>query len=108
MKQVPVSSLRAILPAIKRQVHLAKKQMAVTYYGDVVGFLVPLRSVAGFEEKGWIKSSQSISLARFRAHLTEYWESLQFDTDCIYLTYHRRKVVAFVSPRLSTQLQLQS
>lgn len=105
-KQLPVSDLRTGLPKFKRQVQLGMKRIAATYYGQVVGFLVPLKDVADFEDTGWIEKSEEISLSEFRAHLTEYWEKLQVDVDCIYLTYHTRRAAAFVSPRLASHLPI--
>ena len=105
-KQLPLSELRASLPKFKRQVQLGMKRIAATYYGQVVGFLVPLKDVAGLEEEGWIKVTEEMSLTDFRAEMTECWERLQVDTDCIYLTFHTRRAAAFVSPRHITHLPI--
>ena len=105
-KQLPVSDLRAGLSKFKRQVQLGMKRIAATYHGQVVGFLVPLKDVEGFEEAGWIKTFEETSLSEFRAQLTEYWEKLQLEVDCIYLTYHTRRAAAFVSPRLTAHLPI--
>ncbi|MEM8642927.1 MAG: hypothetical protein AAGG51_29540 [Cyanobacteria bacterium P01_G01_bin.54] len=47
-----------------------------------------------------------MSLTVFRDKLTEAWEKLLSGIDCIYLTFHKRKVVAFVSPRFTSHLSL--
>lgn len=105
-KQLPISDLRTGLPKFKRQVQLGLKRIAATYYGQVVGFLLPLKDIAGFEEEGWIVNSEEISLSEFRSQLTGCWEKLQVDVDCIYLTYHTRRAAAFVSPRLAPHLSI--
>lgn len=105
-KQLPISDLRTGLPKFKRQVQLGMKRIAATYYGQVVGFLLPLKDVAGFEDEGWIENSEEISLSEFRSQLTECWERLQLDVDCIYLTYHTRRAAVFVSPRLAVHLPI--
>lgn len=105
-KQLPISDLRTGLPKFKRQVQLGMKRIAATYYGQVVGFLLPLKDVAGFEDEGWIANSEEISLSEFRSQLTECWERLQLDVDCIYLTYHTRRAAVFVSPRLAAHLPI--
>ena len=105
-KQLPISELRVSLPKFKRQVQLGMKRIAATYYGQVVGFLVPLKDVAGFEEEGWIEKFDEMSLSDFRAQMTECWEKLQIEVDCIYLTYHTRRAAAFVSPRLMPHLPI--
>lgn len=103
-KQLPLSELRANLPKFKRQVQLGMKRIAATYYGQVVGFLVPLKDVVGLEEEGWITTIEEMSLTDFRSQMTESWERLQVEVDCIYLTFHTRRAAAFVSPRLVTHL----
>jgi len=105
-KQLPLSELRASLPRFKRQVQLGMKRIAATYYGQVVGFLVPLKDVAGLEEEGWITKTEEMSLTDFRAEMTESWERLQVEVDCIYLTFHTRRAAAFVSPRLIAHLPI--
>lgn len=105
-KQLPLSELRASLPKFKRQVQLGMKRIAATYYGEVVGFLVPLKDIAGLEEDGWITKTEEMSLTDFRAGMTECWERLQVEVDCIYLTFHTRRAAAFVSPRLMAHLPI--
>ena len=105
-KQLPLSDLRASLPKFKRQVQLGMKRIAATYYGQVVGFLVPLKDLKVAEQEGAINQSEEMSLSDFRARMTECWERLQVDVDCIYLTYHNRRAAAFVSPRLANYLSI--
>ncbi|WP_199328655.1 prevent-host-death family protein [Anabaena azotica] len=105
-KQLPLSDLRESLPKFKRQVQLGMKRIAATYYGQVVGFLVPLKDLEKALEENAINKSEEMSLSDFRLHLTECWERLQVDVDCIYVTYHTRRAVAFVSPRLIAYLAI--
>ncbi len=105
-KQLPLSELRVSLPKFKRQVQLGMKRIAATYYGQVVGFLVPLKDLEEAEKDDAIKKTQEMSLSDFRSHMTECWEDLQVNVDCIYVTYHTRRAVAFVSPRLANYLSI--
>lgn len=105
-KQLPLSDLRESLPKFKRQVQLGMKRIAATYYGQVVGFLVPLKDLQRAEEDNAINNIKEMSLSEFRQQLTECWEQLQVNIDCIYVTYHTRKAVAFVSPRLMNYLSI--
>lgn len=105
-KQLPLSDLRESLPKFKRQVQLGMKRIAATYYGQVVAFLVPLKDLEEAEKDGAINKSEEMSLSDFRLHMTECWERLQVDVDCIYVTYHTRRAVAFVSPRLANYLPI--
>ncbi|MEQ9482975.1 hypothetical protein [Coleofasciculus sp. F4-SAH-05] len=105
-KQLPLSDLRESLPKFKRQVQLGMKRIAATYYGQVVAFLVPLKDLEEAEKDGAIGKTEEISLSGFRLNMTECWERLQVDVDCIYVTYHTRRAVAFVSPRLTNYLPI--
>ncbi len=105
-KQLPLSELRIYLPKFKRQVQLGMKRIAATYYGQVVGFLVPLKDISMLEEDGLISNTEEMSLSDFRVQMTECWERLQIDLDCIYLTFHTRRAAAFVSPRLMPYLPI--
>jgi len=105
-KQLPLSDLRSSLPKFKRQVQLGMKRIAATYYGQVVGFLVPLKDLEVAEKEGGINKSEEMSLSDFRSQMTDCWERLQVDIDCIYLTYHNRRAAAFVSPRLANYLSI--
>lgn len=105
-KQLPLSELRASLPKFKRQVQLGLKKIAATYYGEVVGFLVPLKDLEIAEQAGAISKSEEMSLSNFRMQMIERWERLQVDVDCIYLTYHNRRTAAFISPRLANYLSI--
>lgn len=104
--QLPLSDLRANLPKFKRQVQLGMKRIAATYYGQVVGFLVPLKDLEIAEKEGVINGTEEMSLSDFRSQMTECWERLQVDVDCIYLTYHNRRAAAFVSYRLANYLPI--
>ncbi|MEM7770502.1 MAG: prevent-host-death family protein [Cyanobacteria bacterium P01_E01_bin.6] len=105
-KQLPLSDLRTSLPKFKRQVQLGMKRIAATYYGQVVGFLVPLKDILPLEADGLIENTEEMSLSDFRSQLTECWERLQLDVDCIYLTYHTRRAAVFVSPRFMPYLPI--
>lgn len=104
--QLPLSDLRVSLPKFKRQVQLGMKRIAATYYGQVVGFLVPLKDLETAIREDAITKSEEMSLSDFRSQMTECWERLQVDVDCIYLTYHNRRAAAFVSPRLANYLSI--
>ncbi|ACK65726.1 hypothetical protein PCC8801_1676 [Rippkaea orientalis PCC 8801] len=84
------------------------KRIAATYYGQVVGFLVPLKDISELEEEGLINvnKTEEMSLSDFRAQMTECWERLQIEIDCIYLTFHTRRAAAFVSPRFMPYLPI--
>jgi hypothetical protein len=104
-KQIPISELRIKLPKLRRQVQLGQQRIVVSCYGEVVGFLLPLDDVN--PENGVpIDRWEEMPLTKFRDQLTESWELLQSGVDCIYLTFHTRRVVVFVSPNLSLYLPL--
>ena len=108
-KQIPMSELRVKLPKLRRQVQSGNLRIVCTHYGEVAAFLLPLQDVdalnSGAEEAS-IQTSEEMPLTEFRDQLTEAWERLLGGTDCIYLTFHKRRVVAFVSTRFTHYLSL--
>ncbi|WP_197484578.1 type II toxin-antitoxin system Phd/YefM family antitoxin [Phormidesmis priestleyi] len=107
-KQIPMSELRIKLPKLRRQVQSGNLRIVCTHYGEVAAFLLPLQDVDALnsEEEISIQKTEEIPLTEFRDQLTEAWERLLGGTDCIYLTFHKRRVVAFVSPRFTHYLSL--
>ncbi len=107
-KEIPLATLRAQLPKCKRQVQLKQYRLAATYYGKIVGFLVPLSDLNLSNQGEWIQESRTLQLplTEFRSQLTTFWERLHLDLDCVYLTFHTRRVAAFVSPQLSHYLPI--
>jgi hypothetical protein len=96
VKSVSTTELRVKLPRLRRDVSLKKEKIAVTFYGEAVGLLVPITDTEPITE---IKTTEEMSLSEFRNNLTINWEKMQFDCDCIWITSHGRKIMAFVSPR---------
>lgn len=108
-KQIPMSELRVKLPKLRRQVQSGNLRIVCTHYGEVAAFLLPLQDVDAFNSEGEessIQKSEEMPLTEFRDQLTEAWERLLSGTDCIYLTFHKRRVVAFVSTRFTRHLSL--
>lgn len=108
-KQIPMSELRVKLPKLRRVVQSGNLRLLCTHYGEVVAFLLPLQDVDALnsdDEENGIQKTEEMPLTEFRNQLTEAWENLLSGTDCIYLTFHKRRVVAFVSPRFTNYLSL--
>ena len=108
-KQIPMSELRIKLPKLRRQVQAGNLRIVCTHYGEVAAFLLPLQDVDALnseEGETSIQTSEEMPLTEFRDQLTEAWERLLGGVDCIYLTFHKRRVVAFVSTRFTHHLSL--
>jgi hypothetical protein len=108
-KQIPMAELRVKLPKLRRQVQLGNLRFVVTHYGEVAAYVLPLADIDGVldeEGKPIVKQWEEMPLTKFRDELTHAWESLLAGTDCVYLTFHNRRVVAFVSSRLTQHLSL--
>lgn len=108
-KQIPMSELRIKLPKLRRQVQSGNLRIVCTHYGEVAAFLLPLQDVDALnseEGETSIQTSEEMPLTEFRDQLTEAWERLLGGVDCIYLTFHKRRVVAFVSTRFTHHLSL--
>ncbi|MEM9089103.1 MAG: prevent-host-death family protein [Cyanobacteria bacterium P01_F01_bin.53] len=107
-KQVPMSELRVKLPKLRRQVQSGRMRVVCTHYGEIAAFLLPLQDIEDINasEDAGIQHTEEMPLTEFRENLTESWEKLISELDCIYLTFHRRKVVAVVSPRFTNRLTI--
>jgi hypothetical protein len=92
---VPLSRLRQNLSRYRRQVQ-GGEVVPVDYYKDRIGYLVPV-SIA---ESLQLSSEQEMSLIDFRDKLNSAWESIESGVDCIWLTYHGERRLAFVSTRV--------
>ena len=104
-KAIPISELRVKLTKLKRPVQLGRQRLVVTCYGELVGFLLPLSDVS--PENGIpINCWREMPLTQFREQLTEVMELVESEVDCIYLTFHTRRIIAFVSRRLTPYLPI--
>lgn len=102
---IPISEVRITLTKLKRQIQFGRKRVVITCYGEVVGFLLPLDDVS--PEKGVpIRRIKEVPLTKFREQLTETKELLESEVDCIYLTFHTRRVIVFVSYHLANYLSI--
>lgn len=104
-----MSELRVKLPKLRRQVQSGNLRIVCTHYGEVAAFLLPLQDIDELnssDDEIRIQKNEDMPLTNFRDQLTEAWEKLLGGTDCIYLTFHGRRVVAFVSPRFTHHLSL--
>jgi hypothetical protein len=103
--QIPISELRPQLSKLKRSVQLGRQRLVITCYGEIIGFLVPLRDISpesGFPEV----ETEEMPLTKFRDQVHDAWERLQSGVDCLKLTFHNRPVVAFVSINLVSHLPI--
>lgn len=104
-KTIPISEVQVKLPKLKRQVQIGRERLVVTCYGEVVGFLLPLSDVS--PENGLpINCWREISLTQFRQQLSDAMKLIGSDVDCIYLTFHTRRIIAFVSRHLAPYLPI--
>ncbi len=104
-KVIPISELRIKLTKIKRQVQLGHQRIVITCYGEVVGFLLPLKDL--IPENGIpIEQNIEMPLTQFREKLTEAGELVGENVDCIYLTFHNRRIIAFLSSRLTPYMPI--
>ncbi|MBD2119305.1 prevent-host-death family protein [Trichocoleus sp. FACHB-262] len=92
---VPLSRLRQSLSRYRRQVQ-GGDVIPVDYYKDRIGYLVPVAIATALQ----LSAEQEMGLIDFRDKLNSAWESLEAGVDCIWLTYHGERRLAFVSTRI--------
>lgn len=92
---VPLSRLRQSLSRYRRQVQ-GGEVVPVDYYKDRIGYLVPVAIATALQ----LSAEQEMGLIDFRDKLNSAWESLEAGVDCIWLTYHGERRLAFVSTRV--------
>lgn len=100
-----IAELRAGMAKFKRQVQAGQKRIIVASHGRIVGFLLPITDFEG-DSLIPVENTEEISVSEFRNSISNAWDSLQSDIDCFYLTFHKRRVMAFLSPRLVKYLPL--
>lgn len=99
----PVSSCEVALTDLRVQMSVCRRMVqrgeviAVTYFKDAVGYLVPMSHLAEVK----IGSSKELALSEFRGSINQSWEELDSGRiDCLWLTYHERQVMGFVAARV--------
>jgi hypothetical protein len=107
IKTVSLSRFRVEISKMRLSVQLGRKRLAVTYYGRIIGLLLP------YDEQLRLKEEQlqewgEMSLTKFRDELTEAWEKLHGETGGMWLTFHTRRIAVFVSPTEAERLGLVS
>lgn len=108
-KQIPMSELRIKLPKLRRHIQAGNLRVVCTHYGEVMAFLLPLQDIEELNsssEESKIQRYEEMPLTQFRDQLAKVSDSLVAGVDCIYLTFHNRRVVGFVSPRFTQYLSL--
>jgi hypothetical protein len=95
IRLVPLSKLRQNLSRYRRQVQ-GGEIVPIDYYKDRIGYLIPIKIAATLK----FSSEQEMGLIDFRENLNSAWESLESGVDCIWLTYHGGRRLAFVAARV--------
>jgi antitoxin (DNA-binding transcriptional repressor) of toxin-antitoxin stability system len=94
--EIALSDLRGQMSVCRRRVQRGEV-IAVTYFGGVVGYLVPLPQLEAVQ----IESSLDKALSEFRDNINQSWEKIDSGkVDCLWLTYHDRRVMGFVAVRV--------
>lgn len=97
LKYIAMSKFRVSLAKLRRQVEL-NEMVCATHYGVVIGYLVSPDSVGKevFEE---------MPLTAFRDQLRIAREKLLWSVEGLFLTFHGRRVAAFISPHMVKKLR---
>jgi hypothetical protein len=105
IKTVSLSRFRAEISQMRLSVQLGRKRLAVSYYGRIIGLLLPYDDQLRLKEEQLLEWGE-MSLTKFRDELTEAWEKLHGETGGMWLTFHTRRIAVFVSPNEAERLGL--
>ena len=73
-----------------------------THFGREIGLFVAVEDSANIHVgKFAIETSKEIPLSKFDSLLAQSGENILNSTDCLYLTYRKRRVIAFVPYHLA-------
>lgn len=100
-----IAELRAGMAKFKRQIQSGQKRLIVASHGRVVGFLLPMQDLEG-EHPVPVEHTRDMSISEFRNCISQAWDLLQSEIDCFYLTFHKRRVLVFLSPKLASHLPI--
>jgi hypothetical protein len=104
-RHLPISELRPRLAKLRPFIQTGKLRLCVTCYGDVLGYLVPIFDIdQGNMPEGIV--TQEMPLTKFRDSVHDARDAMILGTDCIYLTFHSRKIIALVHSRLHPYLPI--
>lgn len=104
-RHIPISELRPRLAKLRPFIQMGKLRLGVTCYGEIVGYLIPLSDIKQAELPE-DTVTQEMPLTQFRDSIHEARDSMIVGTDCIYLTFHSRPIIAFVHSRLHPYLPI--
>jgi hypothetical protein len=104
-RYIPISELRPRLAKLRPFIQMGKLRLGVTCYGGIVGYLIPLSDI-NQAELPEDTVTQEMPLTQFRDAIHEARDSMIVGTDCIYLTFHSRPILAFVHSRLHPYLPI--
>lgn len=101
-KVFPASEIINDFARLKRRVQLGRLRIVISYYGDVIGFLVPLSDLS--PENGIpIENQITMSINEFENKLKK---PKTLTNDCIYLTSHTRRIIAFLSKKFTPYMPI--
>ena len=106
-KQISIDLAKKQLPALKASIQLEKMGVVVTQKGQVCGFIVPLSVVDGIadeNETSLIQKTKVLSWSNFCSWTN--CEIVKPDIDCTYITFHGRRILAFVNPKFQSHIPL--
>ena len=92
LHQMPISELRPSLAKLRPWIKLGKTRIAVTCYGQTIGYLTSIASIQSIQNA----ASLEIPLKQLRDEIHTVRDSLIMGTDLVILTFHRKPELAFV------------
>lgn len=99
--QIPISKIPDFTKVERYRLQKGTHRYVITSCGEIAGFLLPISELGTLPP---CYSTYDVTLSDFRKYIDKLWSLLSSETrDCIYITFHNRRIFAFVSSRLVSQ-----
>ncbi len=101
--QYPISKVQGFTKAERYRIQKGTHRYVITSCGEIAGFLLPISELGTLNP---IRKYTEFTLTEFRHSVGSVWSLLLSGFDCVYITFHNRRIMAFVSPKLFTKEEL--
>lgn len=99
-KSIALTDFRTRMRQIMNAVNLHRKRFVFTQHGKPTGYCIPIGDFPTFDSmlKNFQKT-RSMNVTQFRDELTQCFWDLETDTDCLFLSFHKKQIAVMFGTR---------